>query len=70
MNEDWKCPSCGAGYDSGSYPDHVSELDASGRFEFECDCGHVFTVEVEYYPSFRVISSPAPGAAGKRSPGS
>jgi hypothetical protein len=67
MNDDWECPKCSAGYDAGSYPDHV--YDSNGQFEFECEkdgCGHTFTVEVEYYPSFRVISSPAPDAAGKR----
>jgi hypothetical protein len=67
MNDDWKCPMCGAEYDSGNYPDQV--YDNKGQFEFECEddtCFHVFTVEVEWYPSFRVRSSPAPDEAGKR----
>lgn len=54
---DFECPKCGLGVDSGDIPDHVSDAMKSPQhtFDYVCDCGVIFDVLVEYYPSFDVI---------------
>ncbi len=44
------CPHCGAEHDTGDHPDHLCELDARNRFEFECECGAVFECHVDWEP--------------------
>lgn len=65
---DFECPHCGREVSSGDIPDHVQSAARSGKFDYECECGCTFDVEVEWDPSFRVIDSsivrptPADGA--------
>ncbi len=61
---DFHCPACSKGVDGGDIPDHVQGAGMSGRFEYECECGCVVEVGVEWDPSFRVISSTRPAGAG------
>lgn len=49
---DWTCPACKTGYDAGQHPDHWN--DGCGSFEFECECGVDFTVEVDHSVNFYV----------------
>lgn len=55
---DWECPCCKRGYDSGHYPDHWS--DGTSPFEFECDCGAVLHVSVDWSPDFTVYEFDPP----------
>lgn len=49
---DITCSACGVEYDMGNHPDLW--CDGSQRFDFDCDCGAVLTVEVDWSPSFHV----------------
>lgn len=48
----WACPYCSAEHAAGSNPDHWN--DGCRVFEFECDCGKSFQVEVDWEPLFYV----------------
>lgn len=51
----WKCPNCKAAHQSGDFPDHWS--DGCETFEFECECGVLFEIDVEWSPQFRARST-------------
>jgi len=50
--DDFDCPKCEKGVDSGDIPDHWSG--GADRFEYECSCGATFTVFVDWSPNFYV----------------
>lgn len=52
---DFECPNCGKGVHSGDIPDHIDNAGTNnGIFEYECECGAIFNVYVEYEPRFDV----------------
>jgi len=48
-SDDFECPHCGTGVDTGEIPDHLTNM-TNNRFEYECDCGCSFEVSVDWDP--------------------
>lgn len=46
---DIDCPACGQEHEV-----HSDYYESGTRFEFECDCGATFDVEVEFLPVFYI----------------
>lgn len=51
----FECPHCKKDHYIGDYPDHLTDLGPSGRFEFDCECGAVFEILVEWDPVLYVL---------------
>lgn len=43
------CPHCKREVDTGDIPDHLTDM-INNQFEFECECGCTFDVNVDWHP--------------------
>jgi len=48
---DFNCPACNLAFYIGEYPDHLTDMGPNNTFEFDCDCGAVFTCDVDWDPT-------------------